>query len=35
MAAPLIARELTGFHSLFHELWNEFEQMERKGGSAE
>jgi len=33
-ATPFIARELNGFHDLFHMLWSEFEQMEQKGGYA-
>ncbi|TBL80183.1 ABC transporter ATP-binding protein [Paenibacillus thalictri] len=31
-ATPFTARELAGFHDLFHVLWSEFEQMEQKGG---
>ncbi|WP_248925547.1 ABC transporter ATP-binding protein [Paenibacillus hamazuiensis] len=30
-ATPFTARELAGFHDLFHVLWGEFEQMEHKG----
>ncbi|GAA3406862.1 ABC transporter ATP-binding protein [Paenibacillus hodogayensis] len=29
-AGPLKAREMPGFHKLFNEIWNEFEEMEAK-----
>ncbi|MEF3310926.1 ABC transporter ATP-binding protein [Paenibacillus sp. GYB004] len=29
-ASPMKARELPGFHSLFNEIWNEFEEMEAR-----